>query len=111
MTTGNIPAMMDEADPFSFIGAPANPGSLSTSGFNTINSVNDPDLNEILQYCKENKFHPKFFELEPQYESDLNSQDREAYLKAEETAKQTNLGLWADLKSIPPWEFRHKGKY
>jgi gliding motility-associated-like protein len=49
MTTGNIPAMMDEADPFSFIGAPANPGSLSTSGFNTINSVNDPDLNEILQ--------------------------------------------------------------
>jgi endonuclease YncB( thermonuclease family) len=46
-----------------------------------------------------------------QYESDLNSQDRDAYLKAEEKAKQTNLGLWADLKSIPPWEFRHKGKY
>jgi endonuclease YncB( thermonuclease family) len=46
-----------------------------------------------------------------QYESDLNSQDRETYSTAEETAKQTNIGLWADLKSIPPWEFRHKGKY
>lgn len=49
MTTGNIPEMMNAANPFSFIGSPANPGSLSTSGSNAINSVDDPDLNEILQ--------------------------------------------------------------
>ena len=49
MTTGNLNDMMDETIPFSFIGSPATLSAISTSGSNAINSVNDPDLNSILQ--------------------------------------------------------------
>jgi endonuclease YncB( thermonuclease family) len=45
-----------------------------------------------------------------QYEKDLSDEDRERYLEAEQWARNYSEGLWADLKSIPPWEFRHKGK-
>ena len=45
-----------------------------------------------------------------QYEKDLNDEDREKYTEAEEWARNYTEGLWADPKSIPPWEFRHKGK-
>ena len=45
-----------------------------------------------------------------QYEKDLSSEDKQKYSEAEELARNYGLGLWADSKSIPPWEFRHKGK-
>ena len=46
-----------------------------------------------------------------QYEKDLSDEDKERYSEAEEWARNYSEGLWADSKSIPPWEFRHKGKY
>jgi endonuclease YncB( thermonuclease family) len=45
-----------------------------------------------------------------QYEKDLSDEDREKYIEAEEWARNYTEGLWADSKSIPPWEFRHKEK-
>jgi endonuclease YncB( thermonuclease family) len=45
-----------------------------------------------------------------QYEKDLSIEDKQKYSEAEELARNYGLGLWADSKSIPPWEFRHKGK-
>ena len=45
-----------------------------------------------------------------QYEKDLNNEDKKKYLEAEEWARNYTEGLWADANSIPPWEFRHKGK-
>jgi endonuclease YncB( thermonuclease family) len=46
-----------------------------------------------------------------QYEKDLNDDDKQRYSEAEVLARNYGLGLWKDLNSIPPWEFRHKGKY
>ena len=45
-----------------------------------------------------------------QYEKDLSDEDKKRYSEAEEWARNYSEGLWADSKSIPPWEFRHKGK-
>jgi endonuclease YncB( thermonuclease family) len=45
-----------------------------------------------------------------QYEKDLSDDDKKRYLEAEEWARNYNEGLWADSNSIPPWEFRRKGK-
>jgi endonuclease YncB( thermonuclease family) len=45
-----------------------------------------------------------------QYEKDLSDDDKKRYLEAEEWARNYSEGLWVDSKSIPPWEFRHKGK-
>lgn len=45
-----------------------------------------------------------------QYEKDLSDEDREKYTEAEEWARNYTEGLWADSKSIPPWEFRRKRK-
>ena len=45
-----------------------------------------------------------------QYEKDLNDEDKKKYSEAEEWARNYSEGLWADSKSIPPWEFRRKGK-
>lgn len=45
-----------------------------------------------------------------QYERDLNDADKQKYSRAEDLARNNKLGLWANSKSIPPWEFRHKGK-
>ena len=45
-----------------------------------------------------------------QYEKDLSDEDKKSYTEAEEWARKHTEGLWADLNSIPPWEFRHKGK-
>ncbi len=45
-----------------------------------------------------------------QYEKDLSDEDRKKYSEAEEWARNYTEGLWADSNSIPPWEFRHKGK-
>ena len=45
-----------------------------------------------------------------QYEKDLSDEDKQRYSEAEEWARNYTEGLWADSKSIPPWEFRRKGK-
>ena len=45
-----------------------------------------------------------------QYEKDLSDEDKHRYSEAEEWARNYNEGLWADSNSIPPWEFRRKGK-
>ena len=45
-----------------------------------------------------------------QYEKDLNDEDKKKYSEAEEWARNYTEGLWADLNSIPPWEYRRKGK-
>jgi endonuclease YncB( thermonuclease family) len=45
-----------------------------------------------------------------QYEKDLSDEDKQKYSEAEGFAKNYGIGLWADSNSIPPWEFRHKGK-
>ncbi len=45
-----------------------------------------------------------------QYEKDLNDEDKKKYSEAEEWARNYTEGLWADSNSIPPWEFRRKGK-
>ena len=45
-----------------------------------------------------------------QYEKDLSDEDKQSYSEAEVLARNYSAGLWADLNSIPPWEFRRKGK-
>ena len=45
-----------------------------------------------------------------QYEKDLSDEDKKRYSEAEEWARNYTEGLWADSNSIPPWEFRRKGK-
>ena len=45
-----------------------------------------------------------------QYEKDLSDEDKQRYSEAEAWARNYTEGLWADSKSIPPWEFRHKAK-
>jgi endonuclease YncB( thermonuclease family) len=45
-----------------------------------------------------------------QYEKDLSDEDKQKYSEAEGFAKNYGVGLWADSNSIPPWEFRYKGK-
>ncbi len=46
-----------------------------------------------------------------QYEKDLNDEDKKKYSEAEEWARNYSEGLWADSNSMPPWEFRRKGKH
>jgi endonuclease YncB( thermonuclease family) len=45
-----------------------------------------------------------------QYEKDLNDEDKKKYSEAEEWARNYTEGLWANSNSIPPWEYRRKGK-
>jgi endonuclease YncB( thermonuclease family) len=45
-----------------------------------------------------------------QYEKDLSDEDKKRYSEAEEWARNYTEGLWADSNSIPPWEYRRKGK-
>ena len=45
-----------------------------------------------------------------QYEKDLNDEDKKKYSEAEEWARNYTEGLWADSNSMPPWEFRRRGK-
>jgi endonuclease YncB( thermonuclease family) len=42
-----------------------------------------------------------------QYAKEQSPQDREDYEIAEFNAKVRRLGLWADTKPVPPWEWRH----
>ena len=45
-----------------------------------------------------------------QYENDLSDEDKERYAEAEVWARNYTEGLWANSKSMPPWEFRGKRK-
>ena len=45
-----------------------------------------------------------------QYEKDLSDEDKKKYSEAEKWARNYTEGLWADSNSIPPWEYRRKGK-
>jgi endonuclease YncB( thermonuclease family) len=45
-----------------------------------------------------------------QYEKDLSDEDKKKYSEAEEWARNYTEGLWVDSNSIPPWEFRRRGK-
>jgi endonuclease YncB( thermonuclease family) len=45
-----------------------------------------------------------------QYEKDLSDEDKKKYSEAEEWARNYTEGLWANSNSIPPWEYRRKGK-
>jgi len=42
------------------------------------------------------------------YEDELEPEDRAAYAQAEDLARRERLGLWADTKPVPPWEFRRR---
>lgn len=44
------------------------------------------------------------------YEKEQALEDRLAYGKAEEAARQGKVGLWAELGAIPPWEWRKRGR-
>ena len=41
-----------------------------------------------------------------QYQRDQTPEDRVAYADAEDAAKRRRVGLWADKKPVPPWEWR-----
>ena len=42
------------------------------------------------------------------YEREQSSVDRKAYAEAENAARALRVGLWADKKAVPPWEFRRQ---
>ena len=44
------------------------------------------------------------------WQKDLSDDDKQRYLEAEKWARYFTEGLWADSNSMPPWEFRRKGK-
>ena len=44
------------------------------------------------------------------YQRDQSANDRRLYEAAEATAKAKKVGLWADAKPVPPWEFRRQKK-
>lgn len=42
------------------------------------------------------------------YAKEQTAKDRAAYSEAESQARASKAGLWSDLHSTPPWEFRHQ---
>ena len=44
------------------------------------------------------------------YQKDQSANDRRLYEAAEASAKTKKVGLWADAKPVPPWEFRRQKK-
>lgn len=42
------------------------------------------------------------------YKRDQNPDDQKIYEAAENAAKASKMGLWADMNSMPPWVFRKK---
>jgi len=41
-----------------------------------------------------------------QYQRDQSFEDRQLYSEAEDTARSTQRGLWADADPTPPWDWR-----
>lgn len=46
-----------------------------------------------------------------EYAAEQSVTDRVSYANAEYVARINGLGLWRDSKPMPPWEWRHGGKY
>ena len=44
------------------------------------------------------------------YKKDQSANDRRLYEAAEVSAKAKKVGLWADAKPVPPWEYRRQKK-
>ena len=44
------------------------------------------------------------------YQKDQSANDRRLYETAETSAKAKKVGLWADAKPVPPWEFRRAAR-
>lgn len=44
------------------------------------------------------------------YEREQSPQDRLAYARAEQQARDRRQGLWRDAGAVPPWEFRKAGR-
>ncbi len=44
------------------------------------------------------------------YEREQSPQDRLAYARAEQQARDRRQGLWRDAAAVPPWEFRKAGR-
>lgn len=42
------------------------------------------------------------------YQREQSSENRERYSAAEDAARVEHVGLWADDKAVPPWEWRHR---
>ena len=40
------------------------------------------------------------------YQQEQTPEERAAYTRAEDDARLSRLGLWADPKPVPPWEWR-----
>lgn len=45
-----------------------------------------------------------------QYAAEQSPSDRDLYSSAEDTARSLRLGLWRDIRPMPPWEWRHGGR-
>lgn len=43
-----------------------------------------------------------------EYQREQSESDRQAYAAAEEAARASKVGLWADASPMPPWEWRRK---
>ena len=43
-------------------------------------------------------------------ERDQSPVDRRVYADAENAARASRVGLWADAKAVPPWEYRRQKK-
>lgn len=42
------------------------------------------------------------------YDREQSPADREMYAATEDAARSARIGLWADARPIPPWDFRRK---
>ena len=44
------------------------------------------------------------------YENEQTAEERERYANAENPARTRRIGLWQDIESLPPWEWRQQAK-
>lgn len=42
------------------------------------------------------------------YAREQSPDDREMYAATEDAARSARIGLWADARPTPPWDFRRK---
>ncbi len=45
-----------------------------------------------------------------QYAREQTAAQRHAYAEAEEAARDSRRGLWANDSPTPPWQWRHRGR-